>query len=207
MKPEILTLSHPLHPEHTADLRWFPTFYAENKAVALFLQLKQEIAWEEKTIKIFGKEVMQPRLVAFYGNEGVVYTYSGKTNIALPWTSTLQSIVSDIAQQTGITYNSVLMNYYRDGRDSMGWHSDDEKELGEMPLVASLSLGVTRRFAFRHKWDKKHTFVMPLTEGSLLLMPANAQKFWQHAIPKTTQQGERINLSFRQIGTNTDSWT
>lgn len=202
MKPEILTLSHPLYPEHTADLLWFPAFYDETKAAALFQQLRHEIAWEEKTIKLFGKEVMQPRLVAFYGDEGVAYTYSGKTNIAMPWTATLQSIVSDIAQQTGMSYNSVLINYYRNGQDSMGWHSDDEKELGEKPLVASLSLGVTRRFAFRHKLDKKHTFVMPLTEGSLLVMPASAQKFWQHAIPKTTQQGERINLSFRKIVTD-----
>lgn len=165
-----------------------------------FQQLLQEIEWEEKPITIFGKTMMQPRLVAWYGEAGIAYTYSKQTIYAKPWTDLLLLIKNKIEQTTATTYNSVLLNLYRNGKDSMGWHSDDEKELGINPTIASLSLGTTRDFQLKHKTHPFAKTTIALTHGSLLIMAGSLQHHWQHALPKRAKCiAPRINLTFRKI--------
>ena len=149
---------------------------------------------------MFGKPVLIPRLSAWYGNEGASYTYSGLTLQPNAWTDELLSIKQKIETISGATFNSVLLNFYRHGQDSMGWHADDEPELGKMPTIASLSLGAERRFLLRAKNNHHQKHEIPLNNGSLLVMSGNTQHYWQHAIPKTRLPTKpRINLTFRQI--------
>ena len=151
---------------------------------------------------MFGKLVQEPRLTAWYCDEGKIYTYSGKTQMPNAWHPTLLEIKNKIETVSEISakYNSVLCNLYRNGNDSMGWHSDDEKELAQNPIIASVNLGETRRFLFRHKHDKTLKHELLLTHGSLLIMSGTMQHFWQHAVPKEPKKTEaRINLTFRKI--------
>ena len=128
------------------------------------------------------------------------YTYSGIRFEAVPWTTELAELKAQVEQVSGLEFNSVLINWYRDGQDSMGWHSDDEKSLGEAPQIASVSLGASRRFVLRKKSDHTNKKELLLTDGSLFLMLGETQKLWQHALPKTRKSvGDRINLTFRQI--------
>lgn len=156
--------------------------------------------WRAEKIKIWGKEVLQPRLVAWYGDAGVDYTYSGIRFTPEKWTSTLLEIRSRVKQLSGAQFNSVLLNYYRDENDSMGFHSDDEPELGYRPVIASLSLGEERKFQLRHRHRKSLKMVqLNLQEGDLLIMKGFTQKNWQHGIPKERHAcGARVNLTFRQ---------
>ena len=158
-----------------------------------FAELRDDCAWEQKP-GIFGH--MQPRLIASYGEPGIVYRYSGRDNVALPWTPTLLEIKEKIEAVQG-PYNYCLLNRYRSGSDSMGWHADDEPEMGNS--IGSLSLGATRTFRIRHNVSKQtRTFLMG--HGALIIMAGTMQQFWQHHVPKTTQNvGERINLTFRKI--------
>lgn len=173
-------------------------FLTQNEAEMLFEVLKKGIEWKQEKIKIFGKEVVEPRLVAWYGDKA--YKYSGKLMQPQPWTKELLEIKSIIEENTGYKFNNVLLNYYRNGLDSMGWHSDDEAELGKNPVIASLSLGQERRFQFRFKADKSIKVHYLLSSGSLLLMKNDCQHLWQHQVPKSgIQVGERINLTFRLI--------
>lgn len=179
-------------------------FYPAPVADSLFQSLYQELQWQAKTIKIFGREVMQPRLMAWYGEADAVYTYSGTTFAPIPFTPTLLRLKTDIETFTGAHFNSALANLYRHGQDSMGWHSDDEPELGNRPLIASISFGVERVFKLRHKKDKTLKIDLPLPHGSLLVMRGAMQHYWQHALPKTAKPiGPRINLTFRQVFTIT----
>ncbi|CDM98335.1 MAG: alpha-ketoglutarate-dependent dioxygenase AlkB [Limnospira sp. PMC 1291.21] len=166
----------------------------------LFGELYKSINWRQEQIKIFGKIRPIPRLTAWYADEGKSYTYSGIEHHAQPWNPTLKSIKSQVEDIAEVTFNSVLINLYRDGKDSMSWHSDDEPELGKNPIIASVSLGGTRRFAGKHKISKDRKFNIDLTSGSLLLMKGETQHFWQHQIPKTSRVVEpRINLTFRMV--------
>ncbi|MDT9196690.1 alpha-ketoglutarate-dependent dioxygenase AlkB [Limnospira fusiformis KN01] len=166
----------------------------------LFGELYKSINWRQEQIKIFGKIRPIPRLTAWYADEGKSYTYSGIEHHAQPWNPTLKSIKSQVEDIAEVTFNSVLINLYRDGKDSMSWHSDDEPELGKNPIIASVSLGGTRRFAGKHKISKDRKFHIDLTSGSLLLMKGETQHFWQHQIPKTSRVVEpRINLTFRMV--------
>jgi alkylated DNA repair dioxygenase AlkB len=166
----------------------------------LFQALAQTIFWSQETITLFGKQHLVPRLVAWYGDRGKVYTYSGITHQPHAWTDTLLAIKARVEAVSQTSFNSVLLNLYRNGQDSMGWHSDDEPELGPNPTIASVSLGGTRRFQLRHRYRKELRTVIDLTDGSLLLMKGPTQHFWQHQIPKTRQVVEpRINLTFRTI--------
>ena len=185
-----------------AELLFFPDFWENDEATFLFDLLKKELDWQQSAIKIFGKNVHEPRLTAWYGDEGKIYTYSGKTQIPNAWHTILLSIKNKIEKHSGRSeiFNSVLCNFYRDGKDSMGWHSDDEKELGINPMIASVNFGETRRFLLRHKKDKTLKHELSLTHGSLLLMFGTMQHFWQHAIPKEPKKNQpRINLTFRKI--------
>ncbi|EDZ95392.1 oxidoreductase, 2OG-Fe(II) oxygenase family [Limnospira maxima CS-328] len=166
----------------------------------LFGELYKSINWRQEQIKIFGKIRPIPRLTAWYADEGKSYTYSGIEHHAQPWNPTLKSIKSQVEDIAEVTFNSVLINLYRDGKDSMSWHSDDEPELGKNPIIASVSLGGTRRFSGKHKISKDRKFHIDLTSGSLLLMKGETQHFWQHQIPKTSRVVEpRINLTFRMV--------
>jgi alkylated DNA repair dioxygenase AlkB len=176
---------------------WLPP----EEARRTFDALMREVPWQQKTISMMGRPVMQPRLVAWFGDPGAVYTYSGTRNDPLPWPPTLADLRSRVQETAEHPFNSVLANLYRDARDSMGFHADKEKELGENPIIASLSLGATRRFQLRHA--KRKTAPgrdLPLTSGSLLIMRGTTQHFWRHGIPKETGPvGPRINLTFRWI--------
>lgn len=184
-----------------ADLRFDPAFLPPAAASALLTQLIAEVAWEQRAIRIFGQEIPQPRLTAWYGDPAVRYTYSGLSWEPQPWTPALQALRQRVEAATGTRFNSVLLNYYRDGRDSMGWHADDEPELGPAPAIASVSLGATRRFRLRPKGGLIHAPLgLDLPSGSLLLMAGPTQQHWQHALPKTARPvGPRLNLTFRWV--------
>lgn len=182
-------------------LTYLPDFISSEQTAVYFNFLKHNIYWQQEILKIYGREVKTPRLTAFYGDEGVNYKYSGKKFFAQIWNRELRELKEKTEEATSNKYNCVLLNFYRDGNDSMGWHSDDEKELGTNPIIASVNLGEARRFDFRNKnkHQLKHSIV--LQNGSLLLMKGDIQHNWQHQIAKTKRQiGERINLTFRQIG-------
>jgi len=175
--------------------------YNSNVIEADYEKILQSIDWQHEKIFLFGRWVLQPRLTAWYGDEGKDFTYSGLVNHPKSWTPELLAIKQQVETLTNIKFNSVLANYYRDGQDSMGWHQDNEKELGENPIIASVSLGATRRFHFRHKSNKQlQTIAFDLEHGSLLLMQGDTQNFWQHQVPKTKRLVDgRINLTFRII--------
>jgi alkylated DNA repair dioxygenase AlkB len=163
----------------------------------ILARLLAETSWRADTVVVYGKRYLQPRLTAWYGEAG--YTYSGLTLHPLPLTPLLETLRAAVEQATGRRYNSVLLNHYRDGADSMGMHSDDEPELGPRPVIASLSYGASRTFILRHKRSKR-TVKLDLTDGSLLLMAGNLQANWQHGINKTAKLvGPRINLTFRYV--------
>lgn len=160
-------------------------------------RLLAETAWRSESITLWGKHYLQPRLTAWHGE--AAYTYSGLRLEPLPFTPLLQEIRQAVEAASGRRFNSVLLNYYRDGRDSMGMHSDDEPELGPEPAIASVSFGATRTFILRHQRTRERRKV-DLTDGSLLLMTGQLQKNWSHGINKTDRVvGPRVNLTFRLI--------
>jgi alkylated DNA repair dioxygenase AlkB len=166
-----------------------------------FPALLREIPWRQEAITLFGKTYVQPRLIAFHGEQGIEYTYSKKCYEAIPWTDTLlhlRGIAEDVAQAP---FNSVLANYYRNERDSMGMHADDEPELGDRPTIVSISLGATRTFVLKHKSRADIPIVrIPLHSESILVMKGATQQHWLHGIEKKTRaHGPRINLTFRCI--------
>lgn len=162
--------------------------------------LFKNIHWQHDQIKMFGKNSYQPRYTAWYGDSNTAYTYSNLTMQPQPWNDKLNFIKEKIKDSTGTAFNSVLMNWYRDGNDHMGWHADDEKELGRNPVIASINLGATRRFLLRRKDDKTQKIEFALKHGTLLVMQGALQHYWQHSIPKQMKIKEnRINLTFRVV--------
>lgn len=183
-----------------ADLQYYSQFYTAGHATKLYHSLMNELSFNESQIQMFGKTVTIPRLQAWHGHAGLTYTYSSTTLVAEPWTTTLQSILKNVSEHCSHDFNAVLCNLYRDGQDSVGWHADNEPELGEQPIIASLSFGEARMFQMRHKQDKSNTWRQILEHGSLLMMKGNTQKYWLHQLPKTTVfKQPRINLTFRKI--------
>lgn len=182
------------------DVVIYRTLFDEKESNQLFAELYNNKNWKQESIKIYGKLVPLPRLTAWYGDSGKSYTYSKIAMSPEPWTPALLAIKSKIEVLSGVQFNSVLLNLYRNGSDSVAWHSDDEPELGENPVIGSVSFGETRRFTFRHKYKKELKKEVDLTHGSLLVMRGSTQHFWQHQIPKTAKQVKpRINLTFRVI--------
>ncbi len=183
------------------ELKFAARFYSPADADRLFQSLLDETGWRHESIHVWGKLRLQPRLTAWIADPGVAYSYSGITMQPGSWTPALSQIRQAVSAATGRPYNSVLLNLYRDQQDSMGWHSDDEAELGRNPAIASLSLGATRTFKLKHKTlAEQKTLSIDLQHGSLLLMAGSTQHHWQHAIAKQTRLiGPRINLTFRQI--------
>jgi len=185
--------------ELAPDLFYYPQFISSIEHDVWFLRLKDEINWQSAQIKIFGKWVNQPRLFAWQGYNQQHYMYSSLQLQAEPFHPLVVMMASQIKEQLHHDFNSVLINYYRNGSDSMGWHSDDEPELGRNPIIASLSLGAPRDFILREKINNAHKIKINLEAGSLLLMGPSIQNKWQHALPKRAHSAARINLTFRQI--------
>lgn len=184
-----------------ADISLFRQIDPGDSYDALLRELIDNVSWKQESIKIYGKVHPQPRLSAWYGDENAAYSYSGIELQPMPWTPVLSDIKSRVESITGYAFNSVLLNYYRDHNDCMGMHSDDEKELGLQPVIASLSLGDERDFILRHKYRKDlKSIKIPLPSGSLLLMKGDTQTCWKHGINRQRHAcGARVNLTFRQI--------
>jgi alkylated DNA repair dioxygenase AlkB len=182
------------------EARLWPAAFAASEADALYAELRHAVDWRQESVLIFGQRRLVPRLVAWHGDPGARYTYSGTDHEPEPWLPALERIRDRAAALTGAEFNAVLLNLYRDGRDGMGWHADDEPELGRNPVIASVSLGAARRFCLRHRRRKDLRLDLPLPHGSLLCMGGATQHHWLHALPKTQRPaGERINLTFRRI--------
>lgn len=162
-------------------------------------RLMEEVAWQNDLTLIFGRLITTKRMVAWYGDEALEYTYSGMKKVASPWNTTLLELKRIVEHLTHETFNSCLLNLYHDGNEGMGWHSDAEKDLKENGTIASLSLGAERKFSFRHKQSKER-IDLTLENGSLLLMRGTTQKYWLHQLPKSKKITRgRINLTFRTI--------
>jgi alkylated DNA repair dioxygenase AlkB len=162
--------------------------------------LIDKVGWRQESVRIYGKVMAQPRLVSWYGDPGKTYKYSGISLEPLPWTVFLDDIRKRVEECTSHTFNSVFLNLYRDHNDSMGFHSDDERELGREPVIASLTFGATRVFTLKHKTLDIPLVKLPLEAGSILLMKGGTQRNWKHGIGKQRQAcGPRVNLTFRTI--------
>jgi alkylated DNA repair dioxygenase AlkB len=182
------------------EVIFYPNFFDFQESNKFFQELETHINWRQDYIKFFGKNMPIPRLTAWYGDEGKSYIYSGIKNYPNAWNYTLKEIKNKIETVIKIKFNSVLLNFYRNGQDSMAWHSDDEPELGKNPIIASVSFGGTRKFCFKHKTDSTRKIDLHLPHGSLLLMGGETQHYWLHQVPKTKKVVKpRINLTFRVI--------
>jgi len=184
-----------------ADLALWTDWLSPAEADALLAELRDTIPWETHVIRLFGREVASPRLSCWIGDPGASYVYSRTRFEPHPWPAALAALRPRLEQACGATFNSVLANLYRDGRDAMGWHSDDEPELGPAPVIASLSLGASRRFVFRAKAHRPAVALeLQLPHGSLLRMGGATQRLYQHALPRMARvQASRVNLTFRHI--------
>lgn len=183
-----------------ADLAFDPHWLPPADADALFTTLQDDVPWEVHRLRLFGREVASPRLSSWIGDPEAVYAYSGARFVPRPWPSALAAVRVRLADALGVPFNSVLANLYRDGRDAMGWHSDDEPELGPQPVIASLSLGAARRFVLASRDAPTRRLAIDLPHGSLLVMQGATQRRYRHALPRTAKPvGPRINLTFRQI--------
>lgn len=182
----------------TEDIIYLPQWLSEQEADALYHALSQELAWHQGDVFIFGKWHKIPRLQAFHGEPGLSYRYSGKSLTPEPWTPILLSL-RDQLKSMGYSPNAVLANWYRDGKDKMGWHRDNEPELGTEPVILSISLGACRDFQIRHRATKE-TQTIALEHGSLLIMKGKSQTDYEHQLPirKRCQEG-RINLTYRTL--------
>ena len=183
-----------------AEIEYYPNFFDGNRANELFEKLKAEVPWQQDTITLFGKTHPQPRLTALFGNEGKPYSYSNIVMQPHHWNPLFMFIKNEIEETCHEHFTTVLLNYYRDGKDSNGWHADNEKELGRNPVIASVSFGAERYFHLQHNTIKEQKLKIKLEHGSLLIMKGTTQHFWKHQIPKTAKPiGPRINLTFRII--------
>lgn len=183
-----------------ADLRYLPHWLDAATADRWLAALLAQTPWEQPQVRLYGRSFVVPRLVAWYGDPEARYRYSGLSHEPLPWTPLLAEIRAFVERTVGQPLNGVLLNYYRDGQDSMGWHSDDEAELGANPLIASLSLGGARRFDLRRAGQSRIEYSLMLEHGSLLVMAGATQHHWQHQVAKTRKPcAPRLNLTFRRV--------
>ncbi len=191
--------------ERDGVVTYDPYFLEPAYADELFNHLLSEVHWKQDEIKMYGRTMLVPRLTAWYGDKGASYTYSGIKNDPTPWTPRLRDLRDRLKSATKITFNSVLLNRYRSGQDSLSWHADNERELGPEPVIASVSLGAPRSFQLRHVGDQGPIESLKLEHGSLLLMSGSTQRCYRHQIPKERNAvGERINLTFRVIDAKVD---
>ena len=181
------------------SLKYFPNWLSYQEADDLLTTSVEEVPWRQDFIHMMGKKIPIPRLQNWYCETGASYTYSRIKLLALEFPSWMEDLKRRVELSTSETFNGILVNYYRDGKDSNDWHSDDEKELGSHPVIASVSIGAERVFHLRHKVTKQK-IKMNLPHGSLLLMGAGIQEYWQHKLSKTSLQvGPRINLTLRYM--------
>ena len=173
-----------------AEVFFYPGFFSRSQADRLLEELRATTAWRQETFKLDGKDVNFPRLTAWYGDEGSSYIYSGIKNVPLPWTPAIWEVKRAVEPPSGVLFNSVLLNRYRTGKDSVSWHADNEPEFGVNPVIASASFGGTRSFQLRHKKRKELKASVELTHGSLLIMRGGTQANWLHQIPKTAKPVE-----------------
>ena len=193
-----MLFNHNLLP-YDGTVNYYGPIVSSQEAKEYFDQLINNIEWKNDEVFIFGKHIITQRKVAWYADAGLSYTYSKVTKAGLAWTDELLKLKELTEKLTGETFNSCLLNLYHRGEEGMGWHSDDEKELGKNMAIASLSFGADRKFSFKHKEDKQ-TLSLLLENGSLLLMKDETQQKWLHSLPKTKRITEpRINLTFRTI--------
>lgn len=187
-----------IYQDVDGEIQYFEFFFTSPKI--LFLAIQDEIQFESENIMMFGKSVTVPRLVAWHGDPNISYRYSGTNHITKPWTPTLLKIKKEIEDKLNLQFNSVLLNFYRNGNDYMSWHSDDEKEMGPNPIIVSVSLGAERVFEFKRKKENKPCLAIDLKNGSLLIMKGSLQNHFHHRLKKMPKrQGMRINLTFRLI--------
>lgn len=213
----------PLHalPLPDAELALDPAWMPAVEADALLAELMAAVPWEVHRLRLFGRLVDSPRLSCWIGDPDASYAYSGTRFAPHPWPAGLSALRGRVEAACAAPFNSVLANLYRDGRDAMGWHRDDERELGAEPVIASLSLGATRRFLLKRaprpgrggvgerEWDRQgmplqgppsRPLALPLGHGSLLRMAGGTQRYYRHALPRTARPvGPRLNLTFRQV--------
>lgn len=183
-----------------SDISYFPNFFSEVEALTFYNSILKETNWQQDDITVFGKTYAQPRLTALFANNNKPYRYSNITMYPNVFTETLLLIKSKIETLTNVEFTTCLANLYRDGNDSNGWHADNEKELGENPVIVSVTLGAARYFNLKHKNDKTLKQKLLLENGSLLLMQGSTQQHWLHQIAKTKKEvTPRINLTFRVI--------
>lgn len=176
---------------------YIPGFFSRVESDRFFNSLRCQVDWKQESMSMYGRKVAFPRLIAWYGDDNKPYSFSGISLYPSPWLPDLLEIKNRIEPMAGVTFNRVLLNLYRDGRDSVSWHTDAEPELGRNPVIASVSFGASRKFQLRHLHTKEK-IELELTHGSLLIMQGELQHYWQHQIPKTSKTvGERINLTFR----------
>jgi alkylated DNA repair dioxygenase AlkB len=181
------------------DIVWLPDWLDAPTASDTLAALLDEITWQQDSMNTPAGKIPFPRLTAWQGDPGAVYVYSGIRNVPKPWTPTVLLLKTKAEAAAQTAFNSVLINRYRTGMDSMGWHADKERELGLEPVIASVSLGTTRTFDFRHA-KTRQTHTLQLTHGSLLIMQGRTQLDWAHRVPKEPEaRGERINLTFRYV--------
>ena len=184
----------------SATLNYWPDFLSQDQADYYFKKFYTDTPWRSDKVVVFGKVYDQPRLTALYSDSPRSYSYSGLKLDSHPFYPELSALKEQLEKQVGYSFNSCLFNLYRDENDSNGWHADDEKELGTLPVIASLSLGETRQFHLKHKTDKTLRRSVSLEHGSLLLMAGRTQKDFKHQLPKTKKaKAPRINLTFRFI--------
>ncbi len=182
------------------EVTFHPDFFALAESDGFFNSLQEGLAWQQEPIWMFGKQILQPRLTALYGDPKVRYGYSGIAMEALPFTEVLEKIKIRLQEFTNQEFTHVLCNFYRDGQDSMGWHRDNEPVLGKNPTIASLTFGATRSFQLRPYGKKEPKLNLELSHGRLLLMGGESQHFWEHQLPKTKKVlAPRINLTFRKL--------
>ena len=178
---------------------YISNFYDKEKADKYLKRLIADIKWKQESMKMYGKEIPFPRLTAWYGDNDKPYSFSGITLKPNPWSPGLSKIKTDIEHIAGVRFNSVLLNRYRNGNDSISWHTDAEKELGKNPVIASVNFGAERKFQLKHRETNEKIEIL-LQHGSLLVMQGELQHFWKHQIPKSKKvKEERINLTFRVI--------
>lgn len=183
-----------------SEIIYFPSFFDKTEADKIYFELLENTPWQQDKITVYGKTHLQPRLTALYGNEGKPYSYSNIKMQPHNWTLVLQKIKFFVEDVAHTNFTTVLINQYRNGNDSNGWHADNEKELGLNPVIASVSFGTERTFQLKHNTDKNLKKNIILEHGSLLLMKGTTQHYWKHQIPKTAKPvGSRINLTFRVI--------
>lgn len=183
-----------------SDISLYSNFFSPSVAQELFHQILEETHWKQEEIILFGKKVFQPRLTALFSENKKTYTYSGLTIQPQTFSESLNFIKKEIENLENTHFNICLANFYRDGQDSIGWHSDDEKELDENPIIASVSLGAARDFQFKNKKNPQIKCKLTLQSGDLLIMKGATQANYKHQIPKTKREvGGRINLTFRKV--------